>query len=497
MGTYITLTGFVKKTLAEIKTELEISFQDVFGDDIVLSSDQPFGQVIGIIAKNYADGWDVLEEIYTARNPQESIGTSLDNIVAENGITRLPATKTTISNVILYGDDGTVIATGKKAKQASFAIEYELDTGITIQKSNARYAAISVKTLLDSTLYTVTIDGNPYTFTSDSTATNLEILNGLKSDIDAGAFAGTTSVDTINELLEINNESDFALLVDVNLDIDEVGGAGDFTAVSTGSNVLSANSLNTIVTPVTGWNSINNPSLGITGRDTESDSELRLRREQAVNGVGNATEESIRSKIIDEVDNITGCTVYSNRTDYTDNEDRPPHSFEAVVQGGDDDEIAEKLWETMSAGIESIGNINADGSANPTIPGTGIAIIDSQGFTQTILYSRPENIYIWVKVKRDKYDEEIYPTDGDALIKDKILEWSLEISNIDVGKDVIRQRLSTPVYNVPGIEDIEIQLDSTSSPSGSPAYTEQNIAVGDRQIAVFAISRIVVEDLTP
>ena len=108
-GTYVTDTGFVKKTLVEIKEELEDDYKTAFGDDIDLDSEGVFGQQIGIQAKTMADAWDALEEIYTARNPQEATGTSLDYISSENNIVRQDATPTTLLNVILYGAEGVVV----------------------------------------------------------------------------------------------------------------------------------------------------------------------------------------------------------------------------------------------------------------------------------------------------------------------------------------------------------------------------------------------------
>lgn len=488
MGTYVTSDGFQKKILAEIKLKLEADFQDIFGDDIDLDPESNFGQIIGKMAKDFADLWDALQEIYNSRDPSQAIGISLDNIASENALQRLPATGTAVPDVLLYGDDATAIAAGKKVKRSNESVsglEYSLDSVITIQKSTARYGKISVNTVLNNTLYTVTINSIAYTYTSDADATALEILNGLKTDIDAGSWVGTTTVDATNEWLELrDNDLDFDFTVDSNLDIEEVASAGDFTATLTGAYTLPANSLDTIVTSVTGWNSVDNPSAGITGRAIETDAEFRLRREQSVSGIGNATEEAIRSNLLNDVDGVTAVAIYSNRTDTTDSEGRPEHSFECVVEGGTDADIAQKIWDTQPAGIKSYGN-------------TTVYVTDTQGYVHAIKFSRSVNEYIFVKVKRDLYNEETYPADGDDAIKDAIVAWSLNTSNINIGKDVIRQRLSTPVYEVPGIEDIEITLDSNPTLPHTPSYSATNIIIADREKAIFSKDRIVVEVLTP
>lgn len=488
MGTYVTSSGFQKKTLAEIKLEIEADFKDIFGDNVDLDAESNFGQLVGKMSKDFADLWDTLQEIYISRDPSQAIGTSLDNIASENAIQRLPASATVAQDVLLYGDDATVIAAGKKVKRSNESVtglEYSLDSVVTIQKSTARYGKISVDTVLNLTLYTILLDSVAYTFTSDATATALEILNGLKASIDAGSWAGTATVDTSNEWLELrDNDTDFDFSVDSNLKIEEVASAGDFTATATGAYTLPANSLDTIVTPVSGWNSVDNPVAGITGRAIETDSEFRLRREQSIAGIGNATEEAIKSNLLNDVSGVASVTVYSNRTDITDSQGRDPHSFEAVVEGGADVDIAAKILDIQGAGIQSYGN-------------TQVNVTDSQGFLQAVFFSRPVSVYIFVKVKRDLYDEEIYPTNGDLAIKEAIVEWSLDPANMTIGKDVIRQRLATPVYTIPGIEDIEITLDSSLTLPYSPSYAATNITIADRQEAVFSTDRIVVEDLTP
>jgi hypothetical protein len=194
----------------------------------------------------------------------------------------------------------------------------------------------------------------------------------------------------------------------------------------------------------------------------ETDDEFRVRRLRNIGSIGAGTEESIRSAIINDLSGISGCSVVSNRSDVIDSDGRPPHSFEVVVSGGDENEIANKIWEKQPAGILSFGLIN-------------IIVQDSQGINQLIRFSRPVSKYIWVKIKRDLYAEEIYPVDGDAQIKQAIVDWSLNVNNIDVGVDVIRQRLSIPVYTIPGVGDIEIEIDATALPSDTPTYLQQNI----------------------
>jgi len=480
---FVTSTGFQKKTLAETKTELETAFKNIFGDDIDLDASSRFGQLIGLLSKRDADLWDGAEEIYTSRNPNTSTGTSLDGIVAENSVQRLGATSTTVNNALLIGDDGTVVDAMKLAKQKDTEFAYALEAVTTITKAIAQYGLIIINDVTIGNDYTVTIDGTPYAYTAVGVDTELEILNGLKVLIDAGTFTGNTTVDIVELELTIDDVLDFSFIVTSNIDIELVGSIGNFTAVNAGAFTLPANTLTIIGTPVTGWDSINNREAGITGRFSETDAELRIRRQRSVIQ-GFATEESIRSGLLNDVEDVTSVAIYSNRTSVIDSEGRPPKSFETVIEGGTDNDIADNIWRIQPAGIASCGN-------------ESVTIQDSQGFDQAILFSRAVPQYVHVKVKRDLYNEETYPVGGDDQIKQAIVDWSLDTSNISVSANVITQRIAIPVYTVPGISSIEITIDATTNPGDTPTYSSSNIAITDREKAVFATDRITVEVLTP
>ncbi len=479
MGTYVTDTGFAKPTLAEIKTNLETSYKQIWGDDIDLDESGAFGQDIGIKSKMLSELWDALEEAYNCRNPDQATGVCLDNIAIENAIIRLPATYTAVSNVLLYGDEGTIILAGKKAKKTSATVNFELNETVTISKVAARKGVIEVTTVTPGNTYRVTIDSTNYDYVALGGDVESDILNGIKTLILAGTWLGTPSVAS-SQLTLLDIDLDFNFDITGDLEIVTLASGGNFTCDTIGTQILPANSLTEIVTPVTGWDSVDNPSAGITGREVETDEEFRIRREQAIIS-GNATDESIRSAILNNVASVITCNVFSNRTDAVDAESRPAHSFEAVVSGGTDADVAQEIWTRMPAGIATYGNVNG---------GAGITIQDSLGHDQIIEFSRPEYVYIYVEVQRNFNTEETYPANGDELIKEAIVAWSLNPTNIGVGVDVIYGRLRIPVYDIPGIDEVDILLDSDTSIPFVPTASATNVTITDRQIAIFSTDRI-------
>jgi hypothetical protein len=55
MGTFVTDTGFQKKTLAELQTEYEELLISHFGEGIDLDPEGPFGQLAGTLSKRDSD----------------------------------------------------------------------------------------------------------------------------------------------------------------------------------------------------------------------------------------------------------------------------------------------------------------------------------------------------------------------------------------------------------------------------------------------------------
>ena len=478
----ITSEGFVKKDLQTIKTELETEYKNSFGDDLDVSESSPEGQLIGNTAVKLANLWELLQEIYNSFNPDKATGISLDESAALVGIERLSSTNSEVI-LSLYGDQGTIVPINHLVKQTETNEEFEQFEATTIDLAECSDITFSVNTVSDSTLYTITINGTDFDYTSDSDATALEIVAGLIAAIDAGSepVLTTDNLDETGRIYSDDGKTAFSIVLDSKLDTDEQGTPSRYLAVNTGPISVPSNTITEIVNPISGLDRVNNLAAGITGRDLETDSVFRRRRRETVSGIGNATDESIRFRILQEVANVTSVNVTSNRTLITDGEGRPAKSFEAVVVGGDDQEIGDKIWEVQPSGIESHGN-------------TSVTVIDSTEREQTVEFSRPVNVYIWVEVDFEKYEEETFPQNGTSLIKENIVSWSL--NEFVSGKDVINKRLNIPIYEINGVGDTTIRLGKSATPGGPPGpVTEDDIAITNSEIAVFSVDRITVTEV--
>jgi len=485
MSDFVTSAGLTLPTLAEIKTQLETDFIEAFGTGIDLSPEGPFGQFISIMSKSISDAYLAAQEIYTARHPNEATGTSLDNISAETGVRRIDATATRVENAVLYGTEGTIVSAGSLVRRESSTIEYSLDADVTITSTSLSDIALKPNDTTPGLSVEFTVNSDTVAYVVQALDTEEDIVDGLLLDaatslaafISNGGTVAKVGTDTIRAY---HPDTSISASWNTYLDLEEMGASGDFEATTTGPNVVPISTLNTITTPLAGWDRVDNPFFeGTVGRDTETDTELRVRRSSTLNA-GSATEENIRAQLLNSVEGVSAALVASNRTLVTDGEGRPAKSFEAIVEGGTDADVALTIWNHMPAGILSFGSTAED-------------ITDTSGGTQTINFSRPTQKYLHVKVKRSIYSEETYPADGDEAIKQAIEDWAA--LEYELGTDVLYQRLSTPIFTVEGISSVEITVDLTDAPGDTPTLVASNIAVASREIVIASTTRITVEDL--
>lgn len=126
----------------------------------------------------------------------------------------------------------------------------------------------------------------------------------------------------------------------------------DFALVDTGEITVPAGALSRIVDSVLGWESINNPTAGITGTEQQSDSSLRTVRGQRLASNAISSPEAIISGLYG-VEGVRSLQFRENVDDETqtiDGIEMVPHSVWVCVYGGDSQSIAEVLLREKTCG---------------------------------------------------------------------------------------------------------------------------------------------------
>lgn len=465
--------GFKRKRLPEIQADLASRFSDALGVPVETGANSVLGQLFGVVAYEISDLWQLAENTYHSMYPSTAQGVSLSNAAGISGITAITAEHTTLT-ATCTGTSGTFIPYDSRIQSSSdssvvFAVAEE---NAYIDASAANTAQVSMTgDPAAGTEYAVTIDGKKAAYTAEEGNDRTTVLSGIASAIGNADI----SAEIINQVLRIKSvdmAKTFSITAGAGLVLTSVGAPVRFRAEMAGPVDPPLGTLNQIITPVSGWNSVSNDAAAVVGRNAETDTELRQRWSSAVYGRSSAMVEAIQAAILQNVDGVKSAIVYENTTDATDEYGRPPHSVEAVVDGGDETEIASQLWQKKAAGIDTYGSVSEQ-------------IYDSQGADHLIHFNRPEQILVWMKIVVRPNPDEVMPAAALQEIKDAVLAKGQAQT---VGQDVILQRYFSEIFKATsGIGYIDLTAATEESPG---SYSTDNISINPRQVAVFDASRI-------
>ena len=229
------------------------------------------------------------------------------------------------------------------------------------------------------------------------------------------------------------------------------------------------NTLTVIVSPLNGVISVTNAIAATPGNDEESDAQLRARQKLSTEAPSQYLIDSLYARL-NALDNILSTRVYENDTSVTNALGLPPHSFNAIVSGASDDDIAEQVFFQKTPGVQTFG-------------ATTVVITDSQGLPRDISFDRPTLVDIYVTINTNETSG--FPADGVDQIKQNIIDYAK--SAILIGDDVERTRLFTPINQVPGHSVQQLFIGSAPSPTGT-----SDITIAFNELANFLTANIVV-----
>lgn len=249
------------------------------------------------------------------------------------------------------------------------------------------------------------------------------------------------------------------------------GGTVDTTARAefVGGVTAAAGEIDEIITPVGGWQAVTNAADFVAGTDVESDTALRIRREESLPIIGAATDPAIAARIIDGVDSVLTALVISNR-EIIEVDGRPPKSFEVIVwpdAGVDETAVTQIVFDNMAAGIEAHGD-------------NAFVVTDEFGIEHDVKWSYAERVDLWVRVDVETTGK--YPIDGDAQVEAAILavangvpessdltpqEQALRYivgDGLGVGESLTVLKLLAAVGTVTGVRGADVWIDTVNPP---------------------------------
>lgn len=372
---YIDNTGMHIPTYSEIRDDLIQQMKSIFGEDIYIDEDSKDYQQISIFAKKIFDTNALGLLVYNNRTPNTAIGIGLDNLCALVGITRKPATYSTVQ-LTITGNAGTTITNGK-ATDGTYT--WNLPASVTIPDN------------------------------------------------------GT-------------------IVVEATCDV-----SGSITAA--------ANTINTIATPTFGWLSVTNTYVASAGVDVETDAELRGRYANATYQPSKTVLDGLLENI-EALEGVTRSKIYENDTNEVDSNGLPAHSITAVVEGGEDKDIATAIYFKKTPGCYTNGT-------------TSVVLTTLSGNEATIRFYRPTDVNVRVKISIKQLPG--YNSTYADEIKEAVYNY---LANLDIAETVYRSIIwSVAIQTMASINSPTFSVLGVQLASGEQQFADQDIPMTFNQVA--------------
>lgn len=533
-GFGVTSTGYVLKTQEVINQELEEALKQVTdpvtGETLNVNLSDPSDivtQIVSIVSEQIADGFLVDQAAYNQFDPGKATEDALSSLVLINGIFRFPAEK----SVVFMNFTGSPSTIGNFQTQtigalASFTAVSDGEFQITIDGQTEDITGLDfttatgyndVASIIELALQAVGTGGylnSTVLASSDTAPATITITSGTFGDNSTVSVLGTvlapagTDVSTITYLngtngivtpgisktvpagLQFSNSSRATIWETVNdFTFDLNGEAQNIEAKSQQRGEIKANAgtLTQLISISTIIDTLSNPLPAQPGQNVETDNRLRRRRDLSTFAPSIGLVGSLDANLKATV-GVEFSRVYMNIDTIADANGIAPKTVGCVVQGGDDQEIAQVIFERASLGVNFSGN-------------TTFEFKDKLGTIYTIRWYRPIVVPVEIEVNISIIaGTGAFPDDGAEQIKEAIVAYfsggasslgitdGFDIVGFPPGQDVLISRLFTPINSVPGHTVNTITMKRISDP---PPLTANDIP-----IAFNEVSSIETDDIT-
>lgn len=420
--------------------EATIAFADKLdGAELRADDSSVLGRLLTIVSKSLAQNAEILPIILQSMDINSAEGKQLDNLLWNLHRTARKGASQASGLVVLHGDLGVVVPRGSAVSNSLTSDVFKTNTNVKFTNFGCSGVDIEiVRDKAESISIAYTIDG----ILSQSPSVDIKLQ---KTELSTKDIA-TRLVDAINSQSSYlyatrNNDNS------VRVEITDKGYVGSFTvngaarivrsymSVSVTSESFNSREslvgqVNSIKTPILGWRGVSNPYTILKSQEVETDEEYRYRGKLYQNAsYGKYTSILMAIK---SVKGVTYENIQINTSRNATSSGITNNGLSITVMGGNEDEIAMAIFETISEGIATVGDIVK-------------SVKDINGFGHEIRFSRPKVKPIQISMSLITYPD--FPSNGVAIIKQAIVDW---FNNLDVGEDIHYSRLYQPINSVRG-----------------------------------------------
>ena len=241
-----------------------------------------------------------------------------------------------------------------------------------------------------------------------------------------------------------------------------------FECQSAGLISAAAGTLSRINTMVAGWDTAVNPQAATVGQNAETQGAFEARRYASVGLNSRGTIAAVYARVANCA-NVVSCIVRENKTNMpieTDGYFIKAHSVFVSVVGGSDEDIAEAIYNSCSAGCDYNGN-------------TTVAVTDSATkAVENVTFYRPDEYDVYVKVTlagRSSLPDEYEKTVKSAVYNNFYGESTATIGGNPIlrvapGDTVLASRFIPSVLDSGISQVVKIQVSADGQAWGETAY---------------------------
>lgn len=288
----VTNAGFVSKSYATILSSIQTRMQSIFGSDIDLTPGSPMRLISELYAVELAKLWIELKNVYNMGFLNSATGASLNALAALVDVTRDVGTAATgevtfsRTEVLPYGSVSRVIPINTQIQTSeTYPITYYTTETVYFNPliTNESVPILDASTSFDAK----------------------NIIGTLVDIVDNTAVSWLTGATFSSRTVTVNGTIPAGRIIYITYKPLSVTASVKSIMESDLANV-SMNTLTVLPQEISFVHSVTNESAIISGTDTESDSSLRLRIQNASKSLGKATNTAITTGIrnADDVSNV-------------------------------------------------------------------------------------------------------------------------------------------------------------------------------------------------
>jgi uncharacterized phage protein gp47/JayE len=232
----------------------------------------------------------------------------------------------------------------------------------------------------------------------------------------------------------------------------------EFQALENGPIDIGAESCNKIVTVIPGWDTVTNAVAGVLGQNVESQFAFERRRVVSVSKNSHGSRLSLQGAVA-AIDDVLDCLVLENKNKYSmviQGVYVGSHSVAVCVYGGNNDDIAETIYNKLDAGCGTYGN-------------TSVSYTSEDGVVNTyqIVRPTPVNVYVGVVINQTSTTSENIVNNIKQAIYDDFYGNDPNSGNVrrGLGQTIYASSFSVATIKTAGVTDlVSITISTTPSP---------------------------------